>query len=527
MAPNRSISAKLNKSTKRLRLILGDQLNAAHSWFKQKDAATVYLIAELKQEACYTRHHIQKICAFFAAMQQFADTLAQSGHQVIYLTLDVTDSYETLTMLLEAIIEAHDIDTFEYQQPDEFRLLQQLQNLKRASLHINQADTEHFLLPFADIAIAFKKDQAVKMEFFYRRMRKRFNILMADDQPIGGKWNYDAQNRSCFKQGELSQIPAPLQFANDVKDILRRLEKHCIATIGASATQLLWPINRQQARQLLNYFCHHLLVNFGTFQDAMTANSPHQWSLYHSRLSFALNAKMITPMEVITTVLDYWVRHKDKIEIAQIEGFVRQILGWREYVRGIYWTNMPEYGVKNTFNAKRRLPAYFWTGKTKMKCMQHAICQSLEFAYAHHIQRLMITGNFCLLSGIDPDEVDQWYLGIYIDAIEWVEMPNTRGMTLFADDGIVATKPYAASGNYINKMSDYCKSCDYNVKHKTEDKACPFNSLYWHFVQRNQDKLKQNVRMNRVYNSWHKMDKHKQNALVEKAEKLLNNLDAL
>lgn len=527
MKPNRSISAKLNKSTKRLRLILGDQLNTAHSWFKQKDAATVYLIAELKQEACYTRHHIQKICAFFAAMEQFASALAQSGHQVIYLTLDETASYQTLTTLLEAIIEAHDIDTFEYQQPDEFRLLQQLQNFKPASLHINQVDTEHFLLPFGEIATTFKKHQPIKMEYFYRRMRKRFNILVDDDQPFGGKWNYDAQNRSCFKQEDLSQIPAPLLFTNDVTTFLRRIAKNDIAAIGAAAPQLLWPINRQQARQLLNYFCHHLLANFGTFQDAMTANSPYQWSLYHARLSFALNAKMISPMEVITAVMDHWEAHQRKIDISQIEGFVRQILGWREYVRGIYWANMPEYGSKNTLNAKRRLPAYFWTGKTKMKCMQQVIRQSLEYAYAHHIQRLMITGNFCLLTGIDPDEVDQWYLGIYIDAIEWVEMPNTRGMTQFADDGIVATKPYAASGSYVDRMSDYCKSCDYNVKHKTEATACPFNSLYWHFVQRHQDKFKKNGRMNRVYYSWRKMDKRKQHAIVEKAEKLLQNLDSL
>ncbi len=527
MKPNRSISAKLNKSTKRLRLILGDQLNASHSWFKQKDAATVYLIAELKQEACYTRHHIQKICAFFAAMGQFAYALAQGGHQVIYLTLDETAQYQTLTALLEAVIKAHDIDTLEYQQPDEFRLHQQLQNFKCASLSINQVGTEHFLLPFADIASAFKKDQHVKMEFFYRRMRKHHNILMDDDQPRGGKWNFDAQNRNRFKKNDLSKIPKPLLFANDVKAILRRLEEYDIATIGAPAEQLLWPINRQQSQQLLGYFCRSLLAHFGTFQDAMTANSPYLWSLYHARISFALNSKMIAPMEVIAAVLDYWKTRQSKIDIAQIEGFVRQILGWREYVRGIYWANMPEYGFKNKLNAKRRLPAYFWTGNTKMKCMQQTINQSLEFAYAHHIQRLMVTGNFCLLTGIDPDAVDQWYLGIYIDAIEWVEMPNTRGMAQFADGGIVATKPYAASGSYINKMSDYCKSCYYNVKHKTEDKACPLNSLYWYFVQRHQDKFKQNGRMNMVYNSWRKMDQRNQNALIEKAETLLANLESL
>ena len=525
--PNRVISAKLNKSTKRLRLVLGDQLNAAHRWFKQKDATTVYLIAELKQEVEYTRHHIQKVCAFFAAMKQFAYALAQSGHQVIYLTLDETAQYPTLSALLEAIIKMHSIDIFEYQQPDEFRLYQQLRNFKQQSLSIKKADTEHFLIPFEAIAAEFKKDQHVTMAFFYRRMRKRYSILMDDGQPLGGKWNYDAQNRHSFKQEDLSNIPDPLLFANDVQDILRGIEKYDIATIGIPAEQLLWPINRQQALQLLNYFCQSLLVNFGTFQDAMTANAQYSWSLYHSRLSFALNTKMIAPMEVIAAVLDYWEQHQRNIDLAQVEGFVRQILGWREYVRGIYWAHMPEYGSKNSLNARRRLPAYFWTGNTKMTCMRQVIQQSLEFAYAHHIQRLMVTGNFCLLAGIDPDAVDQWYLGIYIDALEWVEMPNTRGMTQFADGGIVATKPYAASGSYINKMSDYCKSCYYNVKYKTEEKSCPFNSLYWHFVQRHQDKFKRNSRMRMVNSHWRKMEKHQQNALIEKAEERLANLEAL
>lgn len=527
MKPNRAISAELNKSTKRLRLILGDQLNAAHSWFKKKDAATVYLIAELMQEVEYARHHIQKVCAFFAAMKQFAYALAQGGHQVIYLTLDETAQYPTLTALLEVIIKKHGIETLEYQQPDEYRLTLQLRNFNYQSLSIKQADTEHFLLPFEAIAAEFKQDRHVKMAFFYRRMRKRYNILMDDGRPFGGKWNYDAQNRHSFKQHDLSKLPEPLLFANDVQDVLHRIEEYDIATVGVSAEQLLWPINRQQALQLLNYFCRSLLVNFGTFQDAMTTNSQYRWSLYHSRLSFALNTKMIAPMEVLAAVLEYWEQHRCNIDLAQIEGFVRQILGWREYMRGIYWANMPEYAAKNTLNAKRRLPAYFWTGKTRMTCMQQVIRQSLEFAYAHHIQRLMVIGNFCLLTGIDPDAVDQWYLGIYIDAIEWVEMPNTRGMTQFADGGIVATKPYAASGSYIDKMSDYCKSCYYNVKYKTEEKSCPFNSLYWHFIQRNQGKLKRNSRMRMVYNRWHKMEKQQQNALIEKAEKYLTNLESL
>lgn len=520
-------SPTLLPQTSTLRLILGDQLNASHSWFKQVDPNVVYLIAELGQEANYVTHHVQKVCAFFASMAQFAQALAKSGHQVMYLTLDDTQHYADLPALLENITTTQQLTIFEYQQPDEYRLAQQLSELALPKVTKNSYDTEHFLLPFADIQREFTPNKHVKMEFFYRRMRKRFNVLMQEGEPLGGQWNFDQQNRASFKKNDLADVPAPLVFANDVSDILARLKRHNINTIGKAESQLLWPVNRRQSRELLDFFCQHLLIRFGHFQDAMTENSRADWSLYHSRLSFALNAKIISPSEVINKVIAHWQAHQHDISLAQVEGFVRQILGWREYVRGIYWCNMPNYATKNALQAQRPLPGYFWTANTKMNCMHHAIKQSLDYAYAHHIQRLMVTGCFSLLAGINPDEVDHWYLGIYIDAIEWVEMPNTRGMTQFADGGIVATKPYAASGNYLNKMSDYCKSCHYNVKLKTEHNACPFNSLYWHFIQRHQDQFKRNPRMAMVYKNWQKMDVHTQQAIINKADSLLENIESL
>lgn len=522
-----TISASLSPQTQTLRLILGDQLNASHSWFKQVDPTVVYVIAELKQETAYVKHHVQKVCAFFAAMAQFADALAHCGHQVMHLTLDETQPFTDLPTLLEQICTQHKLNTIEYQQPDEYRLAKQLDELSLAGVNNTCHDSEHFLLPFDDIKREFTANKHVKMEFFYRRMRKRFNVLMQDDEPLGGQWNFDQQNREHLKKTDLKDIPSPLLFANDVSEIISRLERHQVVTIGKAENQLLWPVNRRQSRQLLDYFCQHLLIRFGRFQDAMTENNKADWSLYHSRLSFAINAKILSPSEVINKVISHWQANQTEISLTQVEGFVRQILGWREYVRGIYWINMPSYATKNALQAHRPLPEYFWTAKTKMNCMHHAIQQSLDYAYAHHIQRLMVTGCFSLLAGINPDEVDQWYLGIYIDAIEWVEMPNTRGMTQFADGGIVATKPYAASGNYLNKMGDYCKTCHYNVKLKTEDNACPFNSLYWHFIQRHQQQFDRNPRMTMVYKNWQKMDTGTQQAIINKAEVLLANLDNL
>jgi deoxyribodipyrimidine photolyase-related protein len=509
-----------------LRLILGDQLNRHHSWYRQQDDGVLYLIAELHQEASYVTHHIQKLCAFFAAMESFSDSLRRDQHQVKYLTLDDTARYDSLPHLIEAICQQHNVQVFEYQQPDEYRLSQQLQSLN-IEARLCFCDTEHFLLPQTDIASYINAGKHNRMESFYRKMRLRFDVLMDGKQPKGERWNFDGENRHKLKPADLAQVPQPLMFANPVTEIRERINRHQIKSLGSTTDQLLWPINEQQSLELLEFFCRHCLPNFGRFQDAMTQQGDNRWSLYHSRISFALNSKILHPMQVIEAALNRFDESDSTVDLAQIEGFIRQILGWREYVRAVYWANMPSYAERNALDAERDLPDYYWTGNTKMACMKQSIDQSLDYAYAHHIQRLMVTGNFAMLAGIDPAQLDNWYLGIYIDAIEWVEMPNTRGMSQFADGGLIATKPYASSGSYINKMSDYCKDCHYSVKERYSEEACPFNSLYWHFMQRHSEKFSKNPRTAMAYRSWEKMDPEVKAALITRAEFCLDNIEAL
>ncbi len=514
---------------KTLRFIFGDQLNASHSWYKEPNQQQyLYVIAELKQETDYVKHHIQKVAAFFCAMENFATALIKAKLNVVYLTLDDTQHDTSLSTLLLRLAALYQCQQIQYQFPDEYRLKQQLSHLQTNShIKVIGFDSEHFLLPFDEIKTHFKKDKHVKMEFFYRMMRKRFDILMENGSPLAEQWNFDQANRNKLKKADIAQIPEAKVFNNPINKVIKRIERHKITTFGHCPDTLIWPTSRSQAQQLLDYFCKNLLPFFGQFQDSMTCQSKEQWSLYHSRISFALNTKMLHPNYVIQQVLTEYNNRPEVINLAQIEGFIRQILGWREYVRGVYWQNMPEYAANNELTANRSLPGYFWHGKTKMNCMKHAIEQSLNTAYAHHIQRLMITGNFCLLTGIDPDQVEQWYLGVYIDAIEWVEMPNTRGMSQFADGGLIATKPYAASGNYINKMSDYCKDCHYNVKEKTEDSACPFNSLYWHFMNKHEERLSRNPRIGMVYKNWQKQDEQQRQVILDRAHWCLDNIESL
>jgi deoxyribodipyrimidine photolyase-related protein len=518
---------------KGLRLVLGDQLNASHSWFSNKNDDIVYVLAELHQETNYVTHHIQKVSAFFAAMTEFANALKAAGHRVLHLTLDDTKQFTDLPELLSALFTRHDIEFFEYQLPDEYRLRQQLDDFcNTILLPTTPYQTEHFFLADDELPAQFSQGKRHRMEAFYRKMRKRFDILMDQGEPEGGQWNYDSKNRNKLKSKDFDTVPKALVFANDVTDILARLERHQIATIGKAESQLLWPINRQQALTLLNYFCQHCLCHFGQFQDAMTGKlgeqgNNRQWSLFHARISFALNSKMLSPKTVIDTVIHFYRHSEQVIDLAQVEGFVRQILGWREFIRGIYWANMPEYSHCNGLSATQTLPAWFWSANTKMNCLKQAISQSLEFAYAHHIQRLMITGNFCLLTGIAPEQVDQWYLGIYIDAIEWVELPNTRGMSQFADDGIVGSKAYAASGNYVKNMSDYCSDCEYKVTQTTEQNACPLNALYWGFMNKHQAKFASNPRNSMVYANWKKKSAEQQQAILDRANWCIEHIECL
>ena len=505
-----------------LRLILGDQLNSQHSWFTSTDPDVSYLMMEMRQETDYVNHHIQKVVGFFLAMRNFAKELQQQGHRMIYLRLDDPDNQQSLAAQLPLLIEKEGITRFEYQLPDEFRLDQLLQSTC-ASLGIpcQAVDTEHFLTSREFLNDFFKGKKTFLMETFYREMRKKYQVLMDGKEPITGQWNYDQDNRQSLKDKSL--LKKAYTHSKQVHELCAMLEKSGVKTIGnIDAEQFPWPTSRQESLEVLAYFCEELLEHFGAYQDALTTWDPF---LFHSRLSFSLNSKMLSPLEVIQTVEAYWRAHQEDIGLAQVEGFIRQIIGWREYMRGIYWAKMPEFAQLNFFGHERKLPDWFWTGKTKMNCLSQSIGQSLKLSYAHHIQRLMVTGNFALLAGIHPDEVDQWYLGIYIDAIEWVEITNTRGMSQFADGGIVGTKPYVSSANYIKKQGNYCSSCAYQADKKTGEGSCPFNSLYWHFHARNRELLEKNPRIGMVYRTWDKMGN--QQELIDQAEYYLERLEEL
>ncbi|WP_298224821.1 cryptochrome/photolyase family protein [Flavobacterium sp.] len=509
---------------KTLRLILGDQLNSKHSWFQTVDVNVVYVLMEIRSETDYATHHIQKVVGFFASMRAFAATLSSQGHQVVYLKLSDEGNLQSFDKNLRVIINQYNISHFEYQFPDEYRLDQLLKQFS-ATLAISNAavDSEHFYTTRNELANFFHGKKTFLMESFYRAMRKKHHVLMDGDLPLQGQWNFDQDNRKKLPKNH--KPIAPLVFDNDVREVYDEISKTDIKTIGTlNAQQFVWPINRSQSLALLDFFLAECLPLFGSYQDAMT---PNEWSLYHSRLSFAMNLKMIAPQEVIDAAVQQWEKQPDKIGFHQLEGFVRQIIGWREYMRGIYWMKMPEYETLNFFGHSETLPDWYWTGNTKMNCLKDAIGQSLQFAYAHHIQRLMVTGNFALLAGIDPDEVDAWYLGIYIDAIQWVEITNTRGMSQFADGGIVGTKPYVSSAAYIDKMSHYCGSCFYKKNIKTGDKACPFNSLYWNFYDRHEAKLSQNPRIGMMYNVWRRMKAEDKAALLEQADFYLKNINTL
>ena len=510
--------------SKILRLVLGDQLNSHHSWFKTVDDSVTYVMMEIRTETDYATHHIQKVVGFFSAMQEFASELQLQKHQVIYLHLNDTNNLQSFEKNIPFLIEKEAFTHFEYQFPDEYRLDEQLKQLCQSfSITSSVCDSEHFMSSRDELGDFFQGKKTFLMESFYHMMRKKHHILMEGDKPLTGKWNYDGENRKKLPKDH--KPTSPLVFQNDVTQIVSQIQLTDVKTIGnIDAENFIWPINRKQSLALLDFFVTECLALFGSYQDAMT---PNEWSLYHARLSFSMNVKLISPLEVINRAILEWENNPEKIAYHQLEGFVRQIIGWREYMRGIYWNKMPEYATMNYFNHENQLPEWFWTGKTKMNCLKDAINQSLNYAYAHHIQRLMVTGNFALLAGINPDEVDAWYLGIYIDAIEWVEITNTRGMSQFADGGIVGTKPYVSSAAYIDKMSHYCGSCFYKKAVKTGDKACPFNSLYWNFYDKNEDKLGKNPRIGMMYNVWRNMKPDDKVALLEQADYYLKNINNL
>ena len=512
-----------------LRLILGDQLNEQHSWFRtppdQDDA--IYVMMEIRSETDYARHHIQKIVGFFLAMRHFAARLTAQGRRVHYLKLHDPQNRQSFTANLTWLAQYYQATAIAYQLPDEHRLdieLAQLSSCFNIPVHV--VDSEHFLSERDAVQRLFSGKKTYLMETFYRSIRRRYQLLMEEDgsTPLTGQWNYDQDNRQPLPAAV--DIPPVLHFEKNAHDVYDEILQAGIITIGRleDPSAFDWPTSRAEHLQLLQHFIQHRLRAFGTYQDAMT--SRHDL-LFHARISFGLNTKMIHPLEVIEAAVQSWRENPAAISFAQVEGFVRQIAGWREFMRGVYWAQMPAYANTNYFNHQAKLPEFYWTGRTKMRCLAHAIGQSLDSAYAHHIQRLMITGNFALLLGVRPDYVDQWYLGVYMDAIEWVELTNTRGMSQYADGGLLATKPYVSSGNYIHKMSDYCGQCPYNPKEKTASNACPFNSLYWDFMHRHRQLLANNPRIGMAYKNWDRMDELQRQAVLEKAAWVKDNVNSL
>ncbi|MBO6813838.1 MAG: cryptochrome/photolyase family protein [Rhizobiaceae bacterium] len=507
-------------SGKKLILVLGDQLSPEISSLKAASREVDHvLMCEVMEEATYVKHHKKKIAFIFSAMRHFAEALGKDDWQVDYIKLNDRDNTGSIEGEVERAINRHSPEALLMTEAGEWRLVEKMRGWSRKfGLPVEILDDDRFIATHTEFQNWAADRKQLRMEFFYREMRRKTNLLMDGDEPEGGKWNYDAENRKPAENDLF--IPKPRSFRPDdiTKEVLELVADHFDDHFG-ELEPFSFAVTAEEANKALEQFLEEALPNFGDYQDAMLENEKF---LYHSILSPYINAGLLNPLEVCKRVAKEY--EKGRVPLNAAEGYIRQIIGWREYVRGIYWLKMPEYVKRNYFEADRKLPDFYWTGDTDMNCLHHAITQTKEEAYAHHIQRLMITGNFAMLAGIDPHEVHEWYLMVYADAYEWVELPNTLGMSQFGDGGMLGSKPYAAGGNYINKMSDYCGNCTYSVSKKTGEGACPFNSLYWDFLVRNRNRLKGNSRLSRVYNTWDRMDDDKQKEYRKSAKAFLETL---
>nr|WP_255567019.1 cryptochrome/photolyase family protein [Hyphomonas sp. GM-8P] len=500
---------------------MGDQLSPSISSLKaaSRDSARI-LMAEVMEEASYVPHHKKKIAFLFSAMRHFAENLREDGWTVDHVRLDDDGNSGSFTGELKRAINRHGPDRILVTEPGEWRVRQDMETwADETGLPVDILEDDRFLCPHEEFRDWAEGRKALRMEYFYREMRRKTGLLMEDGEPAGGKWNYDAENRKPAKASLFMPQPHRVQTDPITEEVLALVAERFADSFG-DLEPFWFAVTREQAEAARAHFISEALPDFGDYQDAMLAGEKF---LYHSLLSFYINAGLLDPLETCRMAETAW--KAGDAPLNAVEGFIRQIIGWREYVRGIYWRKMPDYLDLNFFDADRPLPEFYWTGETEMACLRDAITQTKEEAYAHHIQRLMLTGNFALLAGIDPKAVHEWYLAVYADAYEWVELPNTLGMSQYADGGLLGTKPYAAGGNYINKMSDYCDGCRYDVKQKTGPDACPFNSLYWDFVSRNADKLRTNPRMARVYSTWDRMKDDRQAEYLETAAKFLTSLD--
>jgi deoxyribodipyrimidine photolyase-related protein len=504
-----------------LRLILGDQLSPAISALDGIDTASdVVLMVEVAEETRYVRHHRQKLVLILAAMRHFADELRDRGLQVDYVHLDDPDNTGSFTGELQRAVERHGAERLVVTEPGEWRVEQMMRAWpEELGVDVTIVEDRRFLCSRQAFAAWAEGRKTLRMEYFYRVMRRRTGWLMNGDQPEGGRWNYDAENRKALPRG--LQPPPRQRFEPDrvCREVMALVERRFPDRFG-ELDHFGWAVSRARAREALAHFITDCLPEFGAYQDAMKDGEDF---LFHALLSPYLNIGLLEPAEVCEAALAAYDR--GDAPLAAVEGFLRQILGWREFVRGLYWLLMPEYATGNFLQAERPLPEFYWTAETAMNCMRRTIEATRRYAYAHHIQRLMVTGNFALLAGIDPAAVEEWYLSVYADAFEWVELPNTHGMALFADGGVLASKPYAASGAYINRMSDYCGGCRFDPQDRLTADACPFNYLYWNFLIDNEKRLRGNPRMGLAYRNLDRMPDGQRRRVVELSRAFLAELE--
>jgi deoxyribodipyrimidine photolyase-related protein len=501
----------------RLILVLGDQLTPDMAALRAARPGDVVVMAEVMAEGTYVPHHPQKIALILSAMRHFAEDLRQAGWQVAYSRLEEAENTQSIPG--ELIRRAAETGAREViaTAPGDWRLRAAL---AECPIPVRMLPDDRFLCSEAEFAAWAEGRKQLRMEFFYREMRRRTGLMMEGDKPAGGQWNFDHDNRKPAKADLFRSRPP--RFAPDAvtEEVLALVEARFPAHFGA-ARPFGWAVTRGEALAALEHFAQASLPTFGDEQDAMLAGDP---TLSHALISPYLNLGLLSPMEVCRRVEAEW--QAGRVPINAAEGFIRQIIGWREFVRGIWALEGPGYTGRNALGHKRALPAVYWGGATRMACMGHAVGQTRDMAYAHHIQRLMVTGNFALLAGVDPAHVHEWYLSVYVDAFEWVEAPNTIGMSQFADGGVVGSKPYVSSGAYIDRMSDYCGICHYRVKEKTGARACPFNLLYWHFLIRHRDRFAANPRMAQMYRTWDRMEEGHRARVLREAEGFLARLDA-
>ncbi len=506
-----------------LRLILGDQLSRDLATLRgcDKQADTI-LICEVAEETTYVRHHKKKIAFLFAAMRHFARSLERDGYRVRYIRLDDEGNSGSFTGEVGRAVQECRADRVIVTAPGEYRVLEAMQgwqDILDAPVEIRADD--RFLCSQDEFSRWAAGRKQMRMEHFYREMRKKYDILIdGKGGPEGGRWNYDPENRK--PPGKDISPPPPLCFEPDAitQEVMALVAQRFDDHFG-DLEPFYFAVTREQALAILADFLENRLPRFGDYQDVMLQGEPF---MYHAHISHYLNCGLLGPLEVIQAAEAAYRDHGAPLNAT--EGFIRQILGWREYVRGIYWLAMPGYENENFLDARRALPWLYWSGETRMNCLRQCVTETRQNAYAHHIQRLMVLGNFALLAGIDPKDVNEWYLIVYADAYEWVEMPNVSGMTLFADGGRLASKPYAAGGAYINRMSDYCKNCSYKVSKKNGPEACPFNYLYWDFFIRHQDKLAGNPRLGHSYRTLARMDDEKIAAIQDDARRFFAALES-